>query len=652
MNNIERMPHTFNDEEYSSIPRGTIHPKCAINPTRQSLTNTIDSTDHDEANEPREMVEMMRRRSAMTFIEGTSSTNDGSNDSLRYTTKNYAGTVGKKSLKDLFADLEVDTGAIRYRRRSLNRRSALSTLSHPPFDSLDCEDSIDSPPLISPAESCRAQKKESEPLLTSALSTLRYPSVDSLDCEDSNDYPPLVSPAESCHAQKKESETLLRSALSTLRHPPFDLLDCEDSNDYPPLVSPAESCYAQKKESEPFLTTEKEVLIMKSLNRLRYEKEKARIAEQKSKDSGERRSDLVLPTQVSANRQLTEGKKPKSFISLHFNKRPFRRVGNSLLSINQKQDSLCKVSSTTEPQQNKRRNSVLSLDSSLSLAPISQRLRQTASFLGMRKSMWFMDQKETPPHGVSLPTKPPRRVSSPTKHKVSLPTKHRVSLPTKLDENQWRLSMLSMESMSKCLRRRASSLGISPKQDADEDWRVEGERRKPKSFISMQILKSVSPKVGNSMWLDEKQPENPRRSSFSTDSQQSNRRNSIIPLEPISQQLRRLSNLDTGNSIEVMDQKREYLIRGKSLNSYHNMNQRRGSTHSTGSISECLLRTKSFLSLSPAQEGKYNRRKQRGVVNVLRKSMKRDDRENLQNVLSQDSDCSSKNSSSSCSDSE
>jgi hypothetical protein len=116
------MPHTFNDEEYSSIPRGTIHPKCAINPTRQSLTNTIDSTDHDEANEPREMVEMMRRRSAMTFIEGTSSTNDGSNDSLRYTTKNYAGTVGKKSLKDLFADLEVDTGAIRYRRRSLNRR--------------------------------------------------------------------------------------------------------------------------------------------------------------------------------------------------------------------------------------------------------------------------------------------------------------------------------------------------------------------------------------------------------------------------------------------------------------------------------------------------------------------------------------------------
>jgi hypothetical protein len=602
------MPHTFNDEEYSSIPRGTIHPKYAINPTRQSLTNTIDSTDHDEANEPREMVEMMRRRSAMTFIEGTSSTNDGSNDSLRYTTKNYAGTVGKKSLKDLFADLEVDTGAIRYRRRSLNRRSALSTL--------------------------------------------RYPSVDSLDCEDSNDYPPLVSPAESCHAQKKESETLLRSALSTLRHPPFDLLDCEDSNDYPPLVSPAESCYAQKKESEPFLTTEKEVLIMKSLNRLRYEKEKARIAEQKSKDSGERRSDLVLPTQVSANRQLTEGKKPKSFISLHFNKRPFRRVGNSLLSINQKQDSLCKVSSTTEPQQNKRRNSVLSLDSSLSLAPISQRLRQTASFLGMRKSMWFMDQKETPPHGVSLPTKPPRRVSSPTKHKVSLPTKHRVSLPTKLDENQWRLSMLSMESMSICLRRRASSLGISPKQDADEDWRVEGERRKPKSFISMQILKSVSPKVGNSMWLDEKQPENPRRSSFSTDSQQSNRRNSIIPLEPISQQLRRLSNLDTGNSIEVMDQKREYLIRGKSLNSYHNMNQRRGSTHSTGSISECLLRTKSFLSLSPAQEGKYNRRKQRGVVNVLRKSMKRDDRENLQNVLSQDSDCSSKNSSSSCSDSE
>jgi hypothetical protein len=37
---------------------------------------------------------------------------------------------------------------------------------------------------------------------------------------------------------------------------------------------------------------------------------------------------------------------------------------------------------------------------------------------------------------------------------------------------------------------------------------------------------------------------------------------------------------------------------------------------------------------------------------VLRKSMKRDDRENLQNVLSQDSDCSSKNSSSSSSDSE
>jgi hypothetical protein len=138
---------------------GTIHPKCAINPTRPSLKNRIDHTDHDEVNEePREMVEMMRRRSAMTFIEGTSSTYDGANDSLRYTTKKYADTVGKKSLKDVFADLEIDTGAIRYRSRSLVRRSALSTLSHPPFDLQDCEDSIDYPLPVSPAESCHAQE--------------------------------------------------------------------------------------------------------------------------------------------------------------------------------------------------------------------------------------------------------------------------------------------------------------------------------------------------------------------------------------------------------------------------------------------------------------------------------------------------------------
>jgi hypothetical protein len=203
------LPHTFNFEEYSSIPRGTSHPICAINPTRPSLTNTKDLTDHNEV--PRGMVEMMWRRSAMTFIEGTSSTNAGVNNSLRYTTRN------KKSLKDLFADLEVDTGAIRYRRRSLERRSALSTLSHPPFNVLDCGDSIDYPPLVSPTESCQAQKKESEPFLASALGTpLIHPPFDSLDCEDSIDHPPLVSPTESCHAQKKESEPFLTNYVEAV----------------------------------------------------------------------------------------------------------------------------------------------------------------------------------------------------------------------------------------------------------------------------------------------------------------------------------------------------------------------------------------------------------------------------------------------------
>jgi len=46
-----------------------------------------------------------------------------------------AGNKRTKSLKDLFEDLDVKTDrCIRYKRRSMERRSALSMVSHPPFE--------------------------------------------------------------------------------------------------------------------------------------------------------------------------------------------------------------------------------------------------------------------------------------------------------------------------------------------------------------------------------------------------------------------------------------------------------------------------------------------------------------------------------------
>jgi len=100
--------------------------------------------------------QMVCRRSTTAFLQG-SSIRDGVIDA------NGTGSKQKsKTLKDLLDDLEVDTCAIRYRRRSLERRSALSTLYHPHFDPLgDDVGAIGSSTTVSPlSETRHALEKE------------------------------------------------------------------------------------------------------------------------------------------------------------------------------------------------------------------------------------------------------------------------------------------------------------------------------------------------------------------------------------------------------------------------------------------------------------------------------------------------------------
>ena len=79
--------------------------------------------------------QMVSRRSTIAaFLKGPL----GQNGAMYASLSRYTNCTGNKqksqTLKDLFEDLEVDTCAIRYRRRSLERRPALSTLHHPHFD--------------------------------------------------------------------------------------------------------------------------------------------------------------------------------------------------------------------------------------------------------------------------------------------------------------------------------------------------------------------------------------------------------------------------------------------------------------------------------------------------------------------------------------
>ena len=119
-------------------PRGDSR-RIAISCSPADITTSQDFAQSDEiVNDVVAPSQKMCRRSAMALLEGADEVDGVSRR------KQISNSGKSKSLKDLFEDLDVETNiCIRYRRRSIERRSALSMLIHPPFETILENDDAD-----------------------------------------------------------------------------------------------------------------------------------------------------------------------------------------------------------------------------------------------------------------------------------------------------------------------------------------------------------------------------------------------------------------------------------------------------------------------------------------------------------------------------
>jgi len=113
-------------------PKIAIYSLTAIPPTTTTSSQDFAHSEDDIANEVlvSPPLQTMSIRPAMVQPEGADAKVDGVSS-----LKQFSCPGKRKSLKDLFEDLDVETNScIRYRRRSMERRSALSLVNHPPFE--------------------------------------------------------------------------------------------------------------------------------------------------------------------------------------------------------------------------------------------------------------------------------------------------------------------------------------------------------------------------------------------------------------------------------------------------------------------------------------------------------------------------------------
>ena len=170
---------------------------CDMNATNATVLPVVilmvDEKYHadDQVNydEPLELSQMVHRRSGMAFLDCASSLIGALDEStMQYTNgrRTSSSKQQSKSLKDLFDDLGVDFCTIRYRKRSLERRGALSALHHPPFDPLGGGSATEPPATTaSPSpEICHAlDKKDNDHSFATKEEVTIIEYSDPLSCE-------------------------------------------------------------------------------------------------------------------------------------------------------------------------------------------------------------------------------------------------------------------------------------------------------------------------------------------------------------------------------------------------------------------------------------------------------------------------------------